>query len=139
MKYKRFDDTIVLRLEAGEDINGSLMSLAQKEKITLASVSGIGATDDFTVGVFDIESKDYNKKHYTGNHEITSLTGNITEMNGAPYVHLHITCAGKDGNIVGGHLLSARISLTAEIIIQTVGGTVDRARDEEMKINVLEL
>ena len=97
MKYKRFDDTIVLRLEAGEDINGSLMSLAQKEKITLASVSGIGATDDFTVGVFDIESKDYNKKHYTGNHEITSLTGNITEMNGAPYVHLHITCAGKDG------------------------------------------
>lgn len=139
MKYKRIENTIVLRLEVGEDINESLLFLAGKENIALASVSGIGATDCFTVGVFHIESKDYNKKHYTGNHEITSLTGNITEMNGAPYVHLHVTCAGKDGNIVGGHLLSARISLTAELFIRTVDGSVERTRDEEMKINVLEL
>ncbi len=139
MKYKRFYDTIVLRLEVGEDINESLLSLAQKENITLASVSGIGATDDFTVGVFDIERKDYNKKYFTGNHEITAITGNITGMNGNSYVHLHINCAGKDGSIVGGHLLSARISLTAEIFIRTVDGTVVRTRDEELKINLMDV
>ena len=139
MKYKRFDNTIVLRLEVGEDICEALLLLAEKEKITYASVSGIGATDDFTVGVFDLEKSDYDKFSFSGNHEITSLAGNITEMNGKPYVHVHINCAGKNGNIVGGHLISAKISLTAEITVICAEGKVERRRDENLKINLLEV
>lgn len=139
MKYERFENDIVMRLEVGDDINEALLALAKKESIALASVSGIGATDDFTVGVFDLEKQDYEHFRYTGNHEITSLSGNITAMNGKPYVHTHITCAGKSGGIVGGHLLKSRISLTGEIFVSVIGGSVERFRDEKLKINLLDV
>ena len=109
--------------------------IAKKENVGLASVNGIGATDDFTVGVFDLQKSEYEKIKYIGNHEINVLTGNVTEKDGAPYIHLHITCTGKDGKVVGGHLISGIISLTAEIFIDTIDGKIDRKFDEQLRIN----
>ena len=57
MEYKRYDNTIVLRLDPNEDIFQSLLQLAAKEDIALAKISGLGAIDDFTVGVFDTKNK----------------------------------------------------------------------------------
>lgn len=139
MRYQKFGNTYVVRMEIGDDIPVEIMRLARDEKILLASVSGIGATDSFRTGVFDLEKKAYDEKTYTGNHEITALCGNITTMNEQAYVHLHINCAGADGKIVGGHLLAARVSLTAEIIVHCAEGSVDRVRDEELKINILDI
>ena len=139
MKYKIFGDTAVVRPEIGEDIGEQLILLAKKEGITLGSVTGIGAVDDVTVGVFDLEKKDYNHYRFTGNREITSLVGNITEMNGEPYVHLHITCAAQGGEVVGGHLLHSRISMTGEIFVKIIVGKVDREREENLRINLLKL
>ena len=136
MEYKRFGDKIVLRLDKGDEITESVISVAQKEGVSLAEISGIGATDDFTVGVFDMAKSVYDIFSYNDNHEITSLTGNITEMNGKTYQHIHITCAGKNG-LVGGHLLRAKISLTAEIFINILSGKIDRKKDENLKINTL--
>lgn len=135
MEYKRFGNTIALRLDPGDEIVGQVIAVAQKENVTLASVTGIGGTDDVSVGVFDMEKKSYNRFDYTGTHEITSLTGNVNTMNGEPYAHLHITCAGADGRVVGGHLLRCVISLTAEIFLQTVDGCADRRRREDLQIN----
>ena len=135
MEYKVFEDTVLVRLDKGDEIVKSLIEVAAKEKLTLASVSGIGATDDFEVGVFDLERSDYEHFRFGGNHEIVSLVGNLTTKDGAPYIHLHITCAGDGGKIVGGHLFEAKISLTAEIFLHKVWGTVGRLRDETLGIN----
>lgn len=137
MEYRRFGSSVAVRLSVGEDISKSLLSLAEKENIRLGSVSGIGATDDFTIGVFNLETRAYDRFRFTGNHEITSLSGNFTTMDQKPYLHLHITCAGADGKLVGGHLLASRISLTAEIWIQVVPGEAERKRDEELGINLI--
>lgn len=136
MEYKRYNDKIVLRLDVDDELVECVKRVALKENITAANVSGIGATAEFTVGIFNLKSSEYDKYSYSGNHEITSLTGNITEVDGKPYVHLHITAAG-DGNFVGGHLLSAKISLTAEIIIDVISADITRVHDEKLKINTL--
>ncbi|MBR5387943.1 MAG: DNA-binding protein, partial [Clostridia bacterium] len=94
MEYKRFDDVIALRLDKGDDIAESVYKVAKKEGITAASVSGIGATDNFTVGVFDTAKKEYEKFDFRGNCEINALVGNITQKDGEPYIHLHITATG---------------------------------------------
>lgn len=135
MEYKRFGDTIALRLDPGDEIVGQILAVAEKENVTFASVTGIGGTDDVEVGVFDTAKKGYDRFAYTGTHEITSLTGNVNTMHGAPYTHLHITLAGADGRVVGGHLLRCVISLTAEIFLHTVDGKVDRQRREDLQIN----
>ena len=43
MEYRKFGDTIVLRLEVGEEIAESLAALCEKEKLELCQVSGLGA------------------------------------------------------------------------------------------------
>ena len=135
MDYRAFDNTIVVRLDKGDEIVSSLLAVAQKENITLADVSGIGATDKLAVGVFDLTKGDYNRLEFDGNHEINSLVGNFTTKDGAPYLHLHITCTNTDGKVVGGHLFCARISLTAEIFIHLVNGTLSRQFDKDLSIN----
>ena len=135
MEYKVFEDTVFVRLDKGDEIVKSLLEVASREGLKLASVSGIGATDDFEVGVFDLARSDYEHYRFEGNHEIVSLVGNVTTKDGAPYIHLHITCAGEGGKIVGGHLFEANISLTAEIFLHKGAGAADRLRDDTLGIN----
>ena len=135
MEYRTFEDTIVVRLDKGDEIVQSLLEVAKKENVTLADISAIGATDSFIVGVFDLDKGDYNRIKYVKNHEINSLVGNLTTKDGAPYLHLHITCTNADGKVVGGHLFSARISLTAEIFIHLVNGSLSRKFDPDLSIN----
>lgn len=135
MEYKRYKEKAVIRLDKNDEIISSLISVAQKENIKTASFSGIGATDNFTVGIFSLEKQTYEKFTFTGNHEITSLNGNITFADDKPYIHAHITCADGSANVIGGHLLEGVISLTCEIFVDIVDGTVGRKHDEELNIN----
>ena len=135
MEYRVHENTILVRLDKGDLIAKSLLEVAPKEGVTLASISGIGATDDFEVGVFDLARSDYEHFRFCGNHEIVSLVGNLTTKDGEPYLHLHITCAGEGGKIVGGHLFEGKISLTGEIFLTTVAGRAERLRDETLGIN----
>lgn len=135
MNYKNYGSTIVVSLDKGDEIAKSLLAVAEREKCAFASITGIGATDDFETGVFDLEKGNYNRTRYSGNHEINALVGNLTTKDGKPYLHAHITCTGKDGTVVGGHLFEGTISLTGEIFMQVIDGIVDRKYDEAIGIN----
>lgn len=138
MEHKRSAHTVILRLDRNDEIISSLEKIAEEENIKTASFSGIGATDNFTVGVFSLHKQTYEKFTFTGNHEITDLTGNITFVDNKPYIHAHITCSGEGAKVVGGHLLEGVISLTGEIFINISDGKVGRKFDEELKINRLD-
>ena len=138
MNYRRFKNKIVLGLDRGEEITEQLKVLAQKEHILLAQVEGLGATDDFTVGLYDVKNQKYLSQHFTGDHEIVSLTGSINTMNGEYYSHMHISCAGKDQVVVGGHLNKAVISGVGEIFVTVIEGKVDRYKDSKTGLNVFD-
>ncbi len=138
MQYKKFKGSYFVRLERGEEILSSLAALAEKEDIALGCVSGLGAVDRFTAGVFFPQEKVYRKNDFHGNFEITSLTGTITRMDGKPYLHLHMSAGNEYGKVMGGHLNEAHVSATCEIVVRVVDGSVGRAFSDEIGLNLFE-
>ena len=136
MDYRRFGKTIIARIDKGEEILTQLKNIALKEEIKLASVRALGATNDFTVGVFKVDEKKYYANHFTGDFEIVSLTGTISTMNGEYYAHLHMSAGDEQGRVFGGHLNEAIISATCEMVIEVIDGQVDRVRDESVGLNL---
>ena len=135
MDCRLYDEMAVIRLDPGEDIATALTEVCRRWHIGAATVSGIGAVDSLTVGVFDLAERAYRQFDYTGNHEINALVGNVTTKDGEPYVHLHITCTDLDGRVVGGHLLRSRVSLTVEMVLCLIEGRIERTFDPELGIN----
>ena len=136
MEYRRFGDTILVRLERGEELLEQLARLAQAERIPLASVQGLGAVDRFTVGVYNVEEQVYRSREYTGSYEIVSLTGTVDTMQGQFYCHLHMSAADGEGTVRGGHLNRATVSATCELVLRCIDGTIDRQRDTVTGLNL---
>ncbi len=139
MKYRRFEDTIVVRIDRGEEILEKMKEVALKENIRLASVEALGAVDDFTVGVYNVDEKKFYPNTFKGAYEIVSLTGSINTMNGEYYAHLHMSAADEKGVVYGGHLNRAIISATCEMFINVIHGEVDRFKDDVTGLNLFEL
>jgi predicted DNA-binding protein with PD1-like motif len=136
MDYRRFGDTLIVRLDKNEEIVEQVRVLAEKEKIRLATVEALGAVDDFTVGVFFTNEKKYYSNRFQGAYEIVSLTGTISTMDGHFYQHLHMSAGDAKGDVKGGHLNSANVSATCEMVIRIIDGEVDRYHDEEIGLNL---
>lgn len=138
MKYRRFSDKIVLRVDRGEDIVAKLRELCELENISLGSVSGIGAVMETEIGIFNVDTKEYFSKTVDGLYEVSNLTGNVSKMNGETYLHLHITIGDvKKNEVYAGHLNRAIVGATAEIIVSVIDGEVDRKKDESIGLNLL--
>lgn len=136
MEYRRFKNKIVLRIDKGEEILEQIKNIALKEKIKLANINALGATNDFTVGVFKVDEKKYYSNSFKGNFEIVSLTGTINTMNDEFYAHIHMSAGNDKGEVFGGHLNRAVVSATCEMIIDIIDGKVDRYFDEEIGLNL---
>lgn len=139
MKYKRFDKTIVVRIDRGEEILDKIRELAIAENIKLASVTALGATNDFTVGVFNTTEKKYYANEFKGAFEIVSLTGTINTMDGQFYTHIHMSAGNDKGEVFGGHLNRAMVSATCEMTVTVIDGEVDRYRDDDVGLNLFKL
>ena len=136
MNYRRFGDTIIARIDRGEEILTQLRVIAEREEIRLAEVSALGATNDMTVGVFHTAEKEYHANRFTGDMEIVSLTGTISTMGGQYYAHLHMSAGDAAGHVFGGHLNQAIISATCEMVIRVIPGNVDRRFDDGVGLNL---
>ena len=136
MEYKRFGNKIVARIDRGEEILDNIKKIALKENIRLANVNALGATNDFTVGVYNLDEKKYYSNSFKGAFEIVSLTGSINTMNGEFYTHIHMACGNDKGEVFGGHLNRAIVSATCEMFIDIIDGEVDRFKDDVTGINL---
>lgn len=129
MEYRRFRDDIALRIDRGEEVMSVIREVAEKEKIRTASVEGIGAADHVVVGLYNVAEKKYHPTELNKAMEITSLAGSVTEGDGAPYLHLHITLADETGRAFGGHLNECRIGGTCELFLHVLDGEIGRNLD----------
>ena len=129
MDYRVFGNQIVLRIDRGEEVMETIVKLCEKEKIKLGSIVGLGAADHLVMGLYDVEKQKFSEIKLDKPLEITSIVGNITEMEGKPYLHVHINAADSEGRAYGGHLKEVVISGTSELFITVIDGHVGREKD----------
>ena len=136
MEYRKFENRYVLRIDRGEEVLEQIEKLCLKENITAGYAVGLGAAGEVTIGLFNTAEKVYHKTTLSGPMEITSLVGNISTMNGQPYLHFHINVCNEQMQVMGGHLNACRISATCEITITKIEGTVEREFSDEIGLNL---
>ena len=139
MRYKKIENVIAVRIDKGEDLPAKLKELCRAEDIRFAQVNAIGASEHALLGVYDLAKQEYAREEYNGFCEITSLTGNITTVEGEPYIHLHATLADQQHNIRGGHVLELTVGATCEMFVQVIGSETGRIRDEQLGINLWDI
>ena len=139
MQYKKYGDTYAVRIDLNEEIMQSLKALCEKEDIHLAQVDAIGAANRAVIGVYDLEKQAYHREELNGFMEITSLSGNVTRMNGEVYLHLHGTLADQNHAVHGGHIIELMVGATCEMFVRPLPGEVSRAKDQALGINLIAL
>ena len=119
MKWQATRFGFFLRLDPGEEIFASLMGFAEAHGIRAGSVMGIGAVGETELGFFHPATREYTRRVFRGDHEIGSLIGNLSELEGRPFPHCHLVICGPDFTAHAGHLFRAVVSVTCEIVIAT--------------------
>ncbi|MBQ3424289.1 MAG: DNA-binding protein [Clostridia bacterium] len=125
MEYKKISGRFYLRIDKNEDVLQSVLSVCQREHIHSATFHGIGAFGQVCVATYIPEKDDFQDHEKEGMLELLSLDGNITHDEGGQiYEHAHamFSYLGEHGEICffGGHLKSAVVSYTAEIVIDPI-------------------
>lgn len=136
-KIKRI---IVGKVEPDEDLIESIIQMIKIHNIKSGLINCIGALKKYTVGYFDIDSKEYLRKTFDDYIELVSCMGNISFKDGEPIVHLHISIGTKDYNIFGGHLFQPSIvSITGEVYIFEIDEKLNRAEDSQLGLFLLDI
>ena len=106
MKYSKKNNKIFIRLKSGDEIMESLYQLMKLEQVASGWIMGIGACKKIEIGYYNGKIKDYTKKYFNDDYEITSLSGNFTTIgeDQKPWWHIHVNFSDKNFNVFGGHL-----------------------------------
>lgn len=122
-------ESFLVCLQPGDLVRQCLEQVCLDLEVRGASVSGIGGLCQVELGFW--RSPDYQRKKLEGNWEMLSLLGNITNYQGRPFAHLHVSLADQNLNVVGGHFFEARVTATAELFV-TRTAPIDRRWDEQL-------
>jgi predicted DNA-binding protein with PD1-like motif len=131
MKFRPVEDGYLVRLEKGEEVIAALTEFVRSNYIRAGFISGMGAVTNATLGIFDIEAKEYVRKTFKDNLEVGNLTGNVSWMDntGDPFVHAHVTVSDSSLNAFTGHLFEATVSVTLEVYIKAFKEKLIRKKD----------
>ena len=131
MEYRNYNNVIYLRLDKGDEVLSSIVYVCEREGVKSCVFSGIGGCDYAKLGTFRPEEGTYANYEAEGMLELVSLNGDIKNSEEGPLIHAHACLSyEEDGAIklIGGHLLSLRVLITAEIEIRPVTGGVIKTK-----------
>jgi uncharacterized protein len=126
-----------LRFDIGEELVKSLQDFLISEKISSASLQGIGSCSEVVLGFYNSKSKEYEKTVLKEDLEVVSLLGNVSVMENRPATHIHGVFSGKDFASKSGHVFSLVVSATCEIFLINLEGELNRGLNSEFNLNLL--
>ncbi|MEO0091665.1 MAG: PPC domain-containing DNA-binding protein [candidate division WOR-3 bacterium] len=127
----------VLKLEVNEDIIAELKDFTKQKKIKGAFLFGLGAGKEITLGYYDPIKKNYHKRFFPEDYEFASIIGNIAYLDEEPILHIHCTISPNNFNTYSGHLFSAKVAATVELMVMPLDKRLLRKPDVKTALNLL--
>jgi predicted DNA-binding protein with PD1-like motif len=91
--------TFAVVLQTGDEAITEIKSFAQRENLSAAQLTAIGAVSDAVLGYFDWERKEYQRIPVREQAEIASFIADIAlDENGKPSLHTHVVLGRRDGS-----------------------------------------
>lgn len=124
MKAYRFDPTTVhlVRLSHGADLYDQITAYAVENNIRAAAISFLGAVSKASLRYYDQDEQVYRDFVIDDHLEIVSGVGNITLLDGSPFLHAHMTLADAAGAAFGGHVNQGTVVFATEVTIHELDG-----------------
>ncbi|HEU5273812.1 MAG TPA: PPC domain-containing DNA-binding protein [Xanthobacteraceae bacterium] len=124
--------TFAVVLETGDEAMGCLQTFVEKERISAAQLTGIGALSHATLRYFDWETKAYQPIPVGEQVEVASLVGDVAlSPEGKPALHIHVVLGRRNGSALAGHLAEAHVRPTLEVIVTEPPEHLLKAHDPE--------
>ncbi len=139
MIIKNMGGAYYIRIDKGEEIVENLKSFCNQFDVQSGLISGLGSVTKAELGLYDLERKEFLKKDFHGIYEIASLNGNISSMNGQPYIHIHAVLSDSECKTYGGHFAMGVVGATCEIIVTPFKNVADRFFSDEIGLNLLDV
>ena len=127
----------ILVIERGQELHHALTEYARTHNLAGAWISGIGGANAATIGYYNLADQQYEFKEFTEDLEITSLSGNLSWVDGAPFWHIHGVFSGSDFKAVSGHVKELHIGLTCELLVTPLSQKRTRIFDETTGLKLL--
>jgi uncharacterized protein len=139
MRWRAVQGGYAVVLQRGDDLLECLKQLARETNLRAGFFTGLGAACDVQIAYWDMERREYLRSELDGDQEIGVLTGNISQLEGQPFVHAHAVLSGHDFLARTGHVMRARVSATVEIFVHDFGGAIHRGMDAGVGLNLWQL
>lgn len=120
MKSFKFPDHFLLVFALNENFHESLLAFAKDQNISTAFYWALGAASSAQLGFYHLEDKDYVKKEFTEELEVTQLVGNLSLKEAQVFPHTRISCGRSDFSMVGGHLFELTVGPTLEVFFKSL-------------------
>jgi hypothetical protein len=124
--------TFAVVLQTGDEAMACLQTFVEKERVSAAQITGIGAFSDAKLNYFDWDKKAYLPIPVGEQVEVASLVGDVAlAPEGKPALHIHVVLGRRNGAALAGHLAEAHVRPTLEIILTEPPAHLLKAHDPE--------
>jgi hypothetical protein len=112
----------LLSLDTGSDLIETVTAYVRERDIRAASIAFIGAVRHAELAWWDQNEDEYRGFSVDGPMEVISGSGSVSEFDNQPFVHIHLSLANREGQVVGGHVEPGTEVYAMELTIQELVG-----------------
>lgn len=121
----------LVRLDTGSDLVEEITRFAGDAAITTAWVGFLGAVRRASLRYYDQEARRYDDFVIDRHLEVVAGVGNVSLIDGTPFVHAHAAFSDGGGAAFGGHLNAGCEVFALEVRIEELlGEPMRRERDD---------
>jgi hypothetical protein len=131
------EDAYFVVLEKDEKIAANLLKVAASHGIEGGWVQGIGSVRDVELAWFDPAGRVYRRRKFDEDMELSGFLGDVAMSGPERVLHAHASVSGPELITLSGHFLEARVSVSAEFLLQDLGVRLDRTETPSAGVKLL--